>query len=45
MEERYLCVKVTEANVFAELSDGGDAKVWVDVSWGGVTKSTREFKR
>ena len=45
MEERYLCVKINEANVFGGLSDGGDAKVWVDVQWAGITKSTREFKR
>jgi len=31
MEEKYLCVKINEANVFGGLSDGGDAKVWVDV--------------
>jgi hypothetical protein len=31
MEERYLCVLVKEANVFGELRDGGDAKVWIDV--------------
>jgi hypothetical protein len=45
MNETYLAVKINEANVFGELSDGGDAKVWVDVQWAGVTKSTREFKR
>jgi len=31
MEEKYLCVKVNEAKVFGDLSDGGDAKVWCDV--------------
>ena len=45
MTERYLCVKINEANVFGDLSDGGDAKVWCDVQWSGITKSTREFKR
>jgi len=45
MRERYLCVKVNEANVFGDLNDGGDAQVWVDVSWAGVTKQTRHFKK
>ena len=32
MEEKYLCVKVNEAKVFGgDLSDGGDAKVWIHV--------------
>jgi len=45
MRERYLCVKINEANVFGDLNDGGEAKVWVDVLWSGITKSTRQFKR
>jgi len=45
MRERYLCVKINEANVFGDLNDGGEAKVWVDVLWSGIVKSTRQFKR
>jgi hypothetical protein len=45
MRNRYLCVKINEANVFGDLNDGGEAKVWVDVQWAGLLKKTREFKR
>ena len=45
IQDRYLCVKINEANVFGDLNDGGDAKVWIDVTWAGVTKMTRQFKR
>ena len=45
MRSQYLCVKINEANVFGDLNDGGDAKVWCDVSWGGVLKQTKPFKR
>lgn len=45
MAEQYLCVKINEANVFGDLNDGGDAIVWVEVTWAGVTKKTRNFKR
>jgi len=39
--ERYLCIKINEANVFGDLSDGGEALVWCEVTWAGVTKLTR----
>lgn len=45
MRNRYFCVKINEANVFGDLSDGGEAKVWCDVTWGGVIKTTRKFKK
>ena len=45
MKERYLCIKVLEANVFGDLSDGGDAEVWCQINWGGLSKNTRHFKR
>jgi len=45
MKDTYLCVKINEANVFGDLSDGGDAQVWIDVIWAGMTKQTRKFKR
>jgi hypothetical protein len=44
-KERYLCIKINEAQVFGDLNDGGDALVWCQVSWGGLTKKTREFRR
>jgi hypothetical protein len=45
MREKYLCVKINEANVFGDLNDGGEAKVWIDCHWGGVVKQTRQFKK
>lgn len=45
MRERYLCIKINEANVFGDLNDGGEALVWCEVVWGGLTKKTRQFKR
>lgn len=45
MEKRYLVVQINEANVFNDLNDGGDALVWVDVTWGGVTRTTKKFKK
>ena len=45
MRERYFCVKVQEAICFGDISDGGEPKVWIDVEWGGVTHSTRKFKK
>ena len=45
MRDRYLCVKINEANVFDDISDGGEPRVWIDVTWGGVTKRTRDFRR
>lgn len=45
MKELYLCIKINEANVFNDLSDGGDAIVWCEVSWGGLSKKTRNFKK
>lgn len=36
---------IKEANVFGDLSDGGDAEVWCQVNWGGLCKSTRHFKK
>ena len=45
MRERYLVVKINEANVFGDISDGGEALAWIDVIWGGVLKTTRKFKR
>jgi hypothetical protein len=45
MQEQYLCVKINDANVFGDLNDGGDAIVWVDVTWAGVIKKSRNFKR
>ena len=45
MRSRFLCVRINEANVFSDLNDGGDAIVWIDVTWGGVTRRTREFKK
>ena len=45
MKDRYLCIKINEANVFGDISDGGDALVWIDVIWAGVIKQTRKFKR
>lgn len=44
-KEQYLCVKINEANVFGDLNDGGEAKVWIECQWAGVTKTTRQFKR
>lgn len=44
-KERYLCIKINEVKVFDDLNDGGDATVWCHVTWGGLTKKTREFKR
>ena len=38
-------MKINEANVFGDLSDGGEARVWIDVTWGGMVKSTRPFKK
>lgn len=45
MRDRYLCVKLNEANVFGDLSDGGEAKVWIDVTWAGVVKQSRQFSK
>ena len=45
MRDRYLCVKINEAHVFDDISDGADAKVWIDVQWGGGVKTTRQFKK
>jgi len=45
MRERYLVVKINEANVFGDISDGGEALAWIEVVWGGVLKTTRKFKR
>ena len=36
MRDRYFCVKINEAKVFGDISDGGEPKCWIDVSWGGV---------
>ena len=45
LRDRYLCVKINEANVFGDFRDGGEALVWIDCHWGGVCKKTRIFKR
>jgi hypothetical protein len=45
MRNRYLCIKITEAAVFGDLQDGGDPSAWCDVSWAGVQKRTRVFKK
>lgn len=29
-KEQYMCVKINEANVFGDLNDGGEAKVWIE---------------
>ena len=39
--EQYLAIKINEANVFGDLNDGGDAAVWVECKWGGLSKKTR----
>ena len=44
-KEQYMCVKINEANVFGDLNDGGEAKVWIECQWAGVTKKSRQFKR
>ena len=44
-KEQYMCVKINEANVFGDLNDGGEAKVWIEVQWAGVTKKSRQFKK
>jgi hypothetical protein len=36
MRDRYFCVRIDEAKVFGDISDGGEPKVWIDVEWGGV---------
>ena len=41
MRDRYLCVRINDAFVFDDISDGADAKVWIDVIWGGDVKKTR----
>lgn len=45
MRERYLCIRINEANVFGDLNDGGEAIVWCDVTWAGITKRSRQFKK
>jgi hypothetical protein len=41
MRSRYFCVKINQANVFGDLRDGGDPKVWCEVRWAGMSKNTR----
>jgi hypothetical protein len=45
MRERYFCIRLNEANVFGDLNDGGEAEVWCDVTWAGITKTSRKFKK
>ena len=45
MRNRYFCVKVNQANVFGDLRDGGDPKVWCEVRWAGMSKNTRQFNK
>lgn len=43
--EQYLCIKIIEADVFGDISDGSDVECWVQVNWGGVAKDTKHFKK
>jgi len=45
MRDRYLCIKIDDAHVFDDVADGADVKVWIDVHWAGVVKTTRQFKK
>jgi len=45
LRDRYFCVRINEAIVFGDLMDGGEPKVWIEVTWAGITKTTRKFKR
>jgi len=41
----YFCLQINEANVFQDISDGGEALVWCDVIWNGVRKESRRYKK
>ena len=41
----YLVIALSKLNVFNQIVDGGDAKVWVTIEWGGIQKTSRTFMR
>ena len=45
MRNRYFCVKINQAQVFGDLRDGGDPKVWCEVRWAGMSKETPRFNK
>jgi hypothetical protein len=41
----YFCIKINQANVFGDLNESGEAIVWCEVTWAGITKETRHFMK